>query len=138
MIQIDLLYKPARKEIRDVFVLTVEYMHGDADGETFEDHTYGNDDIEDLKQDILGLITMIKSGAEFDEAESTIAPIFEAQGLSQEEAFQAAESWADNFYEGDITSEGIPACVRGYTLSYFDDAGEQYDIEIQFNGKTVS
>lgn len=137
MIKIDLLYKPAAKEIRDMFVLTVEYMHGDADGDTTVEHDYGNDEIENLKQDVLGLITMIKSGAEFYDAESTIAPIFEAQGLSPEDAFEAAETWADRFYEGDITSEGSPAAISGFTLAYFDGAGEKYDMEIQFNGKTV-
>lgn len=137
MIEIGFKYNEApNRTHKETYVLTVEYMHGDADGTTYETRIYPLADEERLKQDLLGIITFTNSQAEFDEAAEEIAPIFEAQGI--EDAFGEAEAWADNFREGDITCDGNSATLVGYELAYFDDAGKEYAVDLTVNGKLVA
>lgn len=137
MINIEFKFVHEPRLIRNQYVLAVDYMHGDADGDTTEEHTYGDskEDVARLKQDLLGLITFCKMDSDFDNAASDIAPIFEAQGI--EDAYAEAEAWVDDFYEGDISCDGNAAGLTGYSLIYYDDAGDRFEVELYINDQKV-
>lgn len=137
MINIEFKHKHEPRLIRNQYILTAEYMHGDADGDTTEEHTYGDDpeSIAQLKQDLLGLITFIKTDSDFDNAVDDILPIFEAQGI--DDAYGEAEAWVENFYEGDISCDGNAAALTGYSLVFYDDSGDRFEVEMYVNGKLV-
>jgi len=137
MIDIQFKFKHDPALIRNQYVLAAHYMHGDADGYTSKEHQYDDspEHLELLKNDILAIITMTKFGADFDEATETIAPVYEAQGI--EDAYKLAEGWADDFYEGDITCDGVAAALQGFDLVFYDDSGDKFDVEIYFNDKLV-
>ena len=137
MINIDFDFVHEPKLNRNEYVLSVDYMHGDADGDTVETYTYSDDpdSVLELKQDLLGLMAFINSDAEFEDAVSEIAPIFEAQGI--EDAYAVAEEWVDKFHEHDITCEDRGAAISGFTLIYYDSNGDRFIAELSVNGKKV-
>lgn len=139
MINLEFKFKHGPRLIRNEYILTVDYMHGDADGYTTKEHTYSDSEacIEQLKLDVLGLITYIKTDSEFDETDvaSELTPIFEAQGIQN--GYDVAEEWVDNFSETDITCEDRNAALTGYSLVYYDDSGDRFEVELYINGKLV-
>lgn len=115
---------------KNMYELVVEYMHGDADGETFHTARYHEDD-DEMLVDILGLIHASKADS-LDEAMNDLPEIFESQGI--EDAHDRADSFHDSFYEGDITCEGQSAAIAGIDLFYWDNKGVKHGMAIKVNG----
>lgn len=138
MITIDLQRgnRVAPEEHKNSYQLTVNYMHGDADGDTSHTSFYTPDQVDELKIDILGVITAANSGDNLDDCRDVIAAIFESQGI--EDAHDRADEWSDNFWEGDITNEGTGACCTGYDLFYWDADGIQFEVNTFVNGKKLA
>lgn len=119
----------------NVYELKVEFMHGDADGETFRELMYDDtpEELEKLKL-FLGLFAWIKSGDRVDEDQEEVAKeFFLSVGVEEELADELAKEYSDSFYEGDITCEGRCAPVVDYDLYYWDQLGVQRTVKVDIN-----
>lgn len=109
-----------------VYELTTEYMHGDADGDTFNQNYYELDEVDKLKLFLLALQD-IDGRCDYREIAKDV---FIAQGKDEDDADDLAEEFSDAFYEGDMACEGEAASLTGITLHWYDEEGRQYNVDV--------
>jgi hypothetical protein len=110
-------------QARKVYTLTLEFMHGDADGDTFKVHTYSEAKVDNLKRDLIG-VNVMRYNDNFDSDD--FAKAFESHGV--ENAEKVGELVYENMTEYDIHWEGEKARLRGVKLIYTDEHGVDFDV----------
>jgi len=113
------------------FQLTVEYMHGDADGDSEKDFIYENTEegIAELKLDLLSL----EAVDDMDYHEEQLTPLLEELGFEGEELEERLDGFHGNFYEGDHTTDySMPAAHVKRTVVYFDNEGNPFEVNVNF------
>lgn len=112
---------------RNTYELVVSYMHGDADGDTENTFTYSPDEVDDLKINLL-LLNGIDDG---DYLESQATNILTLAGIADEDG-EIATNFADDFYEGDISCDGMGAAMTGFKVFFYDHEGIKHNVNITF------
>ena len=122
---------------QNTYELDIEFMHGDADGETHQTVRYDESEIDELKQ-TLGAFAYLgrKLDGDMEDCDELVA-YFKSLGMNEDDAEDAKDSFRDNFYEGDITCEGRPAAIASVTVTYYDDEGVHRNVDVRVNGSQL-
>lgn len=120
-----------RVTFKNTFELNIEYMYGDADGDTNRIVYY--EDVDELKQD---LAVFARIGDD-DIDDVDLEEIFTQLGV--EDAAAAQEAFIDAFYEEDITRlyDERWASFAGLSLYYWDENSVKYEVSISVDGQTL-
>jgi hypothetical protein len=133
MIAIDFKFNES-VEPKDQYILTVTYGHGPAEVQTETSFKYDSTDVDQLKLDILSVITSQNANADVDDTVDDVIAILENQGV--EDAYDAGDEWRNRFYEDDIAT-GLCAKILGYYVVYYSDAGIKHDVQVLINGRAT-
>jgi hypothetical protein len=114
------------------FQVDLQWMHGDADGDTYGELFFPNTEDGKFRLKCHSLV------ADHAEAYSYtnnrlqfIINVLTKNGVPQDKAEDIADTISDNFYEGDITSEGNQAALTGFTVTFWDANGVQFEAEVK-------
>lgn len=130
MIDVELkVGKPVQPKYRDTFVLSVGYMHGDADGTTVQEYRYPKEMIKDLEVDIAALHCVSPLYP------NDVIEFLENEGVGDARARGAAI--ASNFWEGDITCEGERAPVESINVHWYDADGVKHGVNVLIHGNEI-
>lgn len=112
---------------KSTYQVDLEWMHGDADGETFGKIMFPRDQVEKLKHFLVIYECIEEYSGELNEDLAINCLV--AGGLSEEEAEAVIDRFNDATREGDMTNDGSTnAALVGFTVTYWDDAGVQYEV----------
>jgi len=119
--------------LKNRYELIVEFMHGDADGETFKTMLFDANDEAAVRRMKLFIAAYehLGDGDDFDYLSDQATEYFKSIGLSDEEAPKLGSIFGDNFYDGDITCEGRGAAFNGFELFYWNEHGVKFDVEAE-------
>ena len=127
----DAITKPAK---RDVWVLNIKYMHGDADAYTHAAHSYKSE--AELLPD-LEVLNAMRSDMYCDAAHRSRSKgiAYLATQLPHRTA-EDIDSVCDGFHEGDCTNDHqTPALIDDLKVSYFNKDGVEFAVKIFVDGK---
>jgi hypothetical protein len=107
---------PIQPKYRNKYVIRVEFMHGDADAETYEDYVCRDRD------------DFIRVLSAFDDC-----PQDPGSG-GDEDAYDAwcEEMFGEGFVPGDCTCDfQVRAAIRGCECFFFDEDGNEFTAELE-------
>lgn len=127
--------KPSPVEAhRNTFELIVEYMHGDADGTTYQTFYYPHPALTgQLESDMIGVVAAL--GEDRDEVVEAIRTAYQEAGVDNAEL--EAERIGDQLYEGDITCDGERATLVDSELFFYNEDGVKHDVTVLVDGTPV-
>lgn len=130
---------PVKKAaVRDVYVLELKYMHGDADAYTSEKHSFKHSMDRAEKMATAVKVAFVLADGLVDVWDlSRDKAIKEIAALLPEEDPEEVSTWYENFWVSDCTNEGSGAMIDGIKLKYFDKAGAENTVEIRVDGKEL-
>lgn len=121
--------KVSKELLKNVYQLRVHYMHGDADAYTDEDRVYKQHDPE-MNTDI-ALLTRIQE--RYNGGDDDVHKLAKEEGEKLGLTKAQIDTFTDTFVVWDSTSSySHYAAIDGVTLTWFDDNGEEYEVEVVY------
>lgn len=115
----EIVIKKPIKKPKSVYVLEIEYMHGDGDATTYREIEF--EDVEELKE-ILEVLFEAKKTYDPEKYES----VLKKRNLKMDD-------WLD-YFDDDSTCQGYWASIQNIVVKYFDENGIEHETVIK-NGK---
>jgi hypothetical protein len=115
---------------QNTFEMEVEYMHGDADGETTKTFLFNAKDDEDVER-MKMFIAAYDANEDPDYLGDQATTFFKSIGIEDERAEELGQMFDDDFWEGDMTCEGNGASFAGLQLFFWDDNSQKFEVEFK-------